>query len=123
MIGCPVGSIVRGDDDEILILNHCIGCTKCADQCPYGAINMSELGDPIELTAAQRESLPADAAINAVIDRAVVCDMCASLPSGEPACVYACPHEAAFRVDSREFFGSVVPVAETAPARGGGAGS
>jgi hypothetical protein len=32
--------------------------------------------------------------------RAVVCDLCSELPSG-PACVRACPHEAAMRVDAR----------------------
>jgi hypothetical protein len=34
-----------------------------------------------------------------VTERAVVCDQCASLPGNRAACVYACPHEAAMRVD------------------------
>jgi Fe-S-cluster-containing hydrogenase component 2 len=32
--------------------------------------------------------------------RAVVCDLCSSLPSGVPACVHDCPHEAAIRIDA-----------------------
>jgi hypothetical protein len=35
--------------------------------------------------------------------RAVVCDLCSSLPSG-PACVYECPHAAAMRVNALTAF-------------------
>jgi Fe-S-cluster-containing hydrogenase component 2 len=35
-----------------------------------------------------------------VTERAVVCDQCSSLPGNRHACVYACPHEAALRVDA-----------------------
>jgi Fe-S-cluster-containing hydrogenase component 2/CRP-like cAMP-binding protein len=44
MIGCPVGSIHRGDNREIIIEDWCIGCSLCADQCPYGSIQMHDLG-------------------------------------------------------------------------------
>jgi Fe-S-cluster-containing hydrogenase component 2 len=44
MIGCPVGSIQRGDDGQILIRDWCIGCGMCADQCPYDSIQMHDLG-------------------------------------------------------------------------------
>jgi ferredoxin len=36
-----------------------------------------------------------------VEERAVVCDLCSSLPGQVPACVNACPHDAAMRVDAR----------------------
>lgn len=36
----------------------------------------------------------------AVTERAVVCDQCSSLSGDRHACVYACPHEAALRVDA-----------------------
>jgi Fe-S-cluster-containing hydrogenase component 2 len=39
-----------------------------------------------------------------VQERAVVCDQCKSTPSGKPSCVYACPHEAAMRVEGLNFF-------------------
>jgi hypothetical protein len=35
-----------------------------------------------------------------VTKRAVVCDQCSSLSGNRAACVYACPHEAAMRVDA-----------------------
>jgi CRP-like cAMP-binding protein/Fe-S-cluster-containing hydrogenase component 2 len=44
MIGCPVGAIHRGDNGEIRIENWCIGCVLCAKNCPYGSIQMRDLG-------------------------------------------------------------------------------
>jgi CRP-like cAMP-binding protein len=44
LIGCPVGSIHRGDNREIQIESWCIGCGLCADSCPYGSIQMHDLG-------------------------------------------------------------------------------
>jgi hypothetical protein len=35
-----------------------------------------------------------------VTERAVVCDQCSNLSGGRHACVYACPHEAAMRIDT-----------------------
>jgi Fe-S-cluster-containing hydrogenase component 2 len=39
-----VNSIQRGDNKEIVIRDWCIGCAKCADQCPYGSIQMHDIG-------------------------------------------------------------------------------
>lgn len=44
MIGCPVGSIQRGDDGQIDIRDWCIGCGLCADQYPYDSIRMHDIG-------------------------------------------------------------------------------
>lgn len=44
MIGCPVGSIHRGNNREIVIEDWCIGCAMCAKQCPYGSIQMHDVG-------------------------------------------------------------------------------
>jgi CRP-like cAMP-binding protein/Fe-S-cluster-containing hydrogenase component 2 len=44
MIGCPVGSIHRGDNGQIVIEDWCIGCQMCAKQCPYGSILMHDTG-------------------------------------------------------------------------------
>lgn len=104
MIGCPVGAINRGDNGEIVIRDWCIGCRMCAEQCPYGSIQMNELNDPIRLTAEQKAILGEDATLKSVGEQAVVCDLCSSLPSQQPSCVYACPHDAAIRVNSQEFF-------------------
>jgi hypothetical protein len=39
-----------------------------------------------------------------VTERAVVCDLCSSQFGQRPACVNACPHDAALRVDARAAF-------------------
>jgi ferredoxin len=44
MIGCPVGSIHRGNNGQIEIQDWCIGCGLCANNCPYGAIQMHDIG-------------------------------------------------------------------------------
>lgn len=104
MIGCPVGSINRGDKGEIVIENWCIGCGLCADQCPYGSIVMNPLTKPVELSEQARQALGAEAEIKSITEQAVVCDLCSSLPSQQPSCVYACPHDAAMRVHAQDFF-------------------
>ncbi len=91
MIGCPVGSIRRDGSLEIRIEDWCIGCQRCANQCPFGNINM------VELAAPAVEATPGIAAPL----RATVCDLCAGYDG--PNCVYACPHDAAIRVNPAAF--------------------
>ena len=102
MIGCPVASIHTGAGGEIVIEDWCIGCKKCAQICPYDAINMVERLET-EIAGEAEE----------VAELANVCDQCQSLSDGEPSCVYSCPHEAAARKDVNELF----------PIRDGGAAS
>ena len=61
MIGCPVGSIHRGDNGQIVIEDWCIGCGLCAEQCPYGSIQMHDIGIIREDARGWRD-LPASAA-------------------------------------------------------------
>ncbi len=82
MIGCPVGSIHKGATGDIVIEDWCIGCSICAQQCPYEAITMQDVAGK----------------------KAVVCDQCSSTNDGVPSCVYACPHDAAIRTDAATFF-------------------
>jgi CRP-like cAMP-binding protein len=90
MTRCPVGSIRRKDTLDIVIEPWCIGCSNCAEDCPYGNINVVMLPD---LDGGKRaEHRP----------KAVVCDLCVEY--AEPNCVRACPHEAAIRVEPRKFF-------------------
>jgi Fe-S-cluster-containing hydrogenase component 2 len=44
MIGCPVGSIHKGNNGQIVIEDWCIGCGLCANNCPYGSIRMDDIG-------------------------------------------------------------------------------
>jgi Fe-S-cluster-containing hydrogenase component 2/CRP-like cAMP-binding protein len=104
MIGCPVGAINRGGSGEIRISDHCIGCSKCADQCPYGSIQMDLLDKPIDPDPELLKLLGPGYVLRSVQERAVVCDQCRSSPLGGPSCVYACPHDAAIRVEGLSFF-------------------
>jgi len=95
MIGCPVGAINRGDNGQIVIREWCIGCSLCAEQCPYGSIQMHGLFDWEKPKAAEGEAHEKE------LSRAVVCDLCSSLPGQSPACVTHCPHDAAIRIEAR----------------------
>jgi Fe-S-cluster-containing hydrogenase component 2 len=95
MVGCPVGSIRRRDSREIIIEDWCIGCGKCAENCPYGNINMH----PFE----ELRPDPANPSRKVAVlqQKATTCDLCAEL-DGQPSCVYACPHDAAHRMSGPE---------------------
>ncbi len=95
MVGCPVGSIRRRETREIIIEDWCIGCGKCAENCPYGNINMHPF--PTGEKAPDPDN-PARM-IPVVQQKATTCDLCHDLgPNAEPSCVYACPHDAAHRM-------------------------
>jgi CRP-like cAMP-binding protein/Fe-S-cluster-containing hydrogenase component 2/ferredoxin len=100
MVGCPVGSIRRRNSLEVIIEDWCIGCGQCANSCPYGNINMHPF--PVEL---DDPSYPGRR-IASVKMKATSCDLC--LDHAEPSCVYACPHDAAHRVNPLEFFGGLL---------------
>ncbi|MBI1851335.1 MAG: cyclic nucleotide-binding domain-containing protein [Planctomycetes bacterium] len=88
MTECPVTAIRRRDSLEIVIEDWCVGCNKCAENCPYGNINLHEF--PSE----ERDPLTGE---RRTVRKATVCDLCTE--HKEPSCVYACPHDAAHRVD------------------------
>lgn len=104
MIGCPVGSILKGQTGQIVIKDWCIGCGLCAEQCPYGSIHMHQI-DNLQLQRERPHQAHAgDVQEKEVSERAVVCDLCAELNGMGPACVYHCPHDAAIRIDARYEF-------------------
>jgi CRP-like cAMP-binding protein/Fe-S-cluster-containing dehydrogenase component len=99
MVGCPVGAIRRRNSLEVIIEDWCIGCGLCARNCPYGNINLH----PFDVLV---EDLQHPGGKKAVVQqKATSCDLCTNLK--EPSCVYACPHDAAHRVDPRKFFADV----------------
>ena len=106
MTQCPVGSIRRKDNLEIIIEDWCIGCSKCAELCPFGNINMHPVEFMEEVKAAQGITAAGDAPKPAPAPKksfkAATCDLCTDLSM--PSCVYACPHDAAKRVDPTEYF-------------------
>jgi Fe-S-cluster-containing hydrogenase component 2/CRP-like cAMP-binding protein len=103
MIGCPVGSIHRGDNGEIRIRDWCIGCSLCEKQCPYGSIQMSGVEGELELPQRLLDMLEDEVVAMKVKRKAVVCDLCSSTKLKQEACVYACPHDAALRVNGMFF--------------------
>jgi CRP-like cAMP-binding protein/Fe-S-cluster-containing hydrogenase component 2 len=100
MVGCPVGAIRRRQSLEVIIEDWCIGCGLCAKSCPYGNITLH----PFEVTVDNADATGKRAIVTK--QKATSCDLCTE--HAEPSCVYACPHDAAHRVDPNEFFRSVI---------------
>ncbi|HLG97440.1 MAG TPA: cyclic nucleotide-binding domain-containing protein [Bryobacteraceae bacterium] len=96
MVGCPVGSIRRRNSLEVIIENWCIGCGLCAKNCPYGNINLHPFN------VLEDDAANPGRQIAVVKHKATSCDLCTE--HAEPSCVYACPHDAAHRVEPNEFF-------------------
>jgi len=99
MKDCPPTAIHRMPNGEVFINDEtCIGCGNCEENCPYGVIQMAEMGGAREgfLNRLFKRSAPEDAA-----KTAVKCDMCKDLKSG-PACVAACPTGAAIRIHAED---------------------
>jgi CRP-like cAMP-binding protein/Fe-S-cluster-containing hydrogenase component 2 len=112
MTQCPVGSIRRKENLEIIIEDWCIGCGKCAELCPYGNINMHPLEVVKEVRTEVKSpnpNIPPTVKIEkkkSTTYKANTCDLCTQL--SVPSCVYACPHDAAKRVDPQRFFGDAL---------------
>jgi len=100
MVGCPVGSIRRRNSLEVIIEDWCIGCGLCAKNCPYGNINMHPF------TVMEQNPDAPGRQVAVVKQKATSCDLCTE--HAEPSCVYACPHDAAHRVEPNHFFGQLV---------------
>ena len=93
MIGCPTGAIGRDYKTGNVTINDttCIGCSTCANSCPYGNIRMVEINGPKGNKLVDRDS-------NEPIVKATKCDFCTDQLGG-PACQRACPHDALIRID------------------------
>jgi CRP-like cAMP-binding protein len=108
MVGCPVGSIRRRNSLEVIIEDWCIGCGLCANNCPYGNINLHPF--PVELDDPSHPGRK----IASTRLKATSCDLCHD--HAEPSCVYACPHDAAHRVNPPEFFAGLLE--QSSPLKG-----
>ena len=92
MIGCPTGAIHRTSFGGEVVINPstCIGCTVCANNCPYDAIRMVEVRTKGGRFWVDDQQQP--------ILKATKCDLCIE-QAGGPACQRACPHDALVRTD------------------------
>lgn len=92
MIGCPTGAIHRTSFGGEVVINPstCIGCSTCANNCPYEAIRM------VDVRSSKGQFLVDDE--NQPIMKATKCDLCVEQKGG-PACQNACPHGALSRTD------------------------
>lgn len=110
LVGCPTGAIHRTDVGEVVDIDDdlCIGCSNCADKCPYDAITMHDTD----------ETWPDDALPSYLQGRdrevASKCDLCYESESG-PACVNNCPHSCAFRVGSMDEFQELMDTGHATP--------
>ena len=99
MKDCPPDAIHRAPNGEVFIADNCIGCGNCERNCPYGNLNLHPFtvdtpdpAQPSRMIAGTRQ-------------KATGCDLC--MEHEEPSCVYACPHDAAHRVEPLTFFGGM----------------
>ena len=92
MIGCPTGAIHRESFAGQVVINPvtCIGCTACANNCPYDAIRMVDIRDERGEFILGEDLKP--------IAKATKCDLCVENYGG-PACERACPHGALERMN------------------------
>jgi Fe-S-cluster-containing dehydrogenase component/CRP-like cAMP-binding protein len=99
MIGCPTGAIGRDQATGVVRINDqtCVGCSTCANSCPYNAIRMVEIRDTAGV-------IYLDEATNQPILKATKCDLCSDQLTG-PACQHACPHDALVRIDMSDSVG------------------
>jgi Fe-S-cluster-containing hydrogenase component 2 len=98
MLGCPVDAIHRTTGKHITIEPWCIGCGLCSQTCPYGVIHVVEVPrvDERNQVVHDRQGQPEIRRV------ATACDLCESVAPGQPNCVYACPHQAAFRMSGNQ---------------------
>lgn len=95
LVGCPTGAIHRARNSEMIQIEGeiCIGCSTCANNCPYDAIMMHDMQDvwPEDMVPSMLRGMPRL--------QASKCDLCQNT-GHEPACVSNCPQGCAVRVTS-----------------------
>lgn len=97
LVGCPTGAIHRAGAETVVEIDEgiCIGCSTCANNCPYDAIMMHPTGEKWPDNAIPTGLRGRDRQV------ASKCDLCADT-GHDPACVTNCPQGCAFRIGSMD---------------------
>jgi Fe-S-cluster-containing dehydrogenase component len=108
LIGCPTGAIRRAGQGDVVEIEDalCIGCSACANKCPYDAITMHDTGN------VWPDNMVPEGLRGAARLVATKCDKCISTDH-DPACVSSCPHGCAVRVGSLGEFEKLLAPRET----------
>jgi Fe-S-cluster-containing dehydrogenase component/CRP-like cAMP-binding protein len=92
MIGCPTGAIHRLASGEVDIHSFCIGCSSCANRCPWDNITMIPTPGRL-VNGAEMKQL------------ATKCNLCAGYEDSN--CVENCPTSAILRIEPTTYFKEV----------------
>ncbi len=110
LVGCPTGAIHRRGAGDVVAIDEriCIGCSTCANNCPYDAIVMHDTGEvwPDDMVPAGLRGRERKVASK--------CDLCQDTGHG-PACVSNCPQGCAYRVGSIEEFDALLDLRRPDP--------
>ena len=109
LVGCPTGAIHRTNIGAVVDIDPsiCIGCSTCAQNCPYDNIVMQDLGEVWPDDAVPKRLRGEERFV------ASKCDLCHTDPAG-PACVSSCPHGCATRISSMDEFDALIAARELA---------
>ena len=126
---CDYDSIKYDEQKGEVVINEasCVGCTLCAQLCPYGAIEMVDVEDSANPTYREDFKIRLDkdgklafGAGKARVARARrianKCDHCADY--GDQACVSACPTGSLIEVNAYDLFQERSPAAAKAASPG-----
>ena len=97
LVGCPTGAIHRAGASTVVEVDEelCIGCSTCANNCPYDAIMMHPTGETWPDNALPKGLRGRDRQVSSK------CDLCHDT-GHDPACVVNCPQGCAYRIGSLE---------------------
>jgi len=121
MTDCPPDALRRHPDGEVFIMDSCIGCGNCVQNCPYSVIQLAYVEPPkrrnllFELLFGWGEGGGREHSATAE-KKACKCDLCGSVPgmlrggrdgARTSACVASCPTGAILRVNPSEYVKSL----------------
>lgn len=103
LVGCPTGAIHRTGVGHVVAIDEkiCIGCSSCANSCPFDAITMHKTGQTWPQNMIPEGLRGQDRLL------ATKCDLCYTSTTG-PNCVRSCPNGCAYRVGTLEEFQEVL---------------